>query len=48
MRPQLVFADIDPDAVIAPKFVHDTADHYNRLELFAHLFPDSPAARAPT
>jgi nitrilase len=42
---QLVFADIDPDAVIAPKFVHDTAGHYNRPELFAHLFPDPPAAR---
>jgi nitrilase len=37
---QLVFADIDPDAVIAPKFVHDTAGHYNRPELFAHLFPE--------
>ena len=42
---QLVFAEIDPDAVIAPKFVHDTAGHYNRPELFAHLFAEPPAAR---
>jgi len=27
--------------------VHDTAGHYNRPELFAHLFPEPPAARAP-
>jgi aliphatic nitrilase len=38
---QLVHADIDPEDVIIPKFVHDTAGHYNRPELFAHLF-DGP------
>lgn len=37
-RPQIVYADIDPDDVIGPKFVHDVAGHYNRAELFAHLF----------
>lgn len=35
---QIVYADIDPDDVIIPKFVQDTAGHYNRPELFAHLF----------
>jgi nitrilase len=35
---QLVLADIDPADVIIPKFVHDTAGHYNRPELFSHLF----------
>ena len=35
---QIVYADIDPDDVIGPKFVQDTAGHYNRPELFAHLF----------
>jgi aliphatic nitrilase len=38
---QLVFADVDLDAVIVPKFVHDTAGHYNRPELFAHLLAGS-------
>ena len=42
---QLVVAEIDPDAVIAPKFVHDTAGHYNRPELFAHLFEEAPGSR---
>ena len=42
---QLVVAEIDPDAVIAPKFVHDTAGHYNRPELFAHLFEEPPGSR---
>jgi aliphatic nitrilase len=41
---QLVYADIDPDDVIGPKFVQDTAGHYNRPELFAHLF-DVPGSR---
>jgi nitrilase len=36
---QLVLADVDPSDVIIPKFVHDTAGHYNRPELFSHLFP---------
>lgn len=41
---QLVSADVDPDDVIIPKFVHDFAGHYNRPELFAHLFTrDEPA-----
>jgi nitrilase len=35
---QIVFADIETEDVIVPKFVHDTAGHYNRPELFAHLF----------
>ncbi|ORB31018.1 nitrilase-related carbon-nitrogen hydrolase [Mycolicibacterium parafortuitum] len=40
--PQLVYADVDPDGVIGPKFVHDVAGHYNRPELFAHLFAQHP------
>jgi nitrilase len=43
---QLVYADVDPDDVIVPKFVHDYAGHYNRPELFAHLF-ETPPADAP-
>ncbi len=43
-REQLVIAEIDPGAVLAPKFVHDFAGHYNRPDLFAHLFED-PAAQ---
>jgi len=39
-RPQIVYADVDPTAVIGPKFVHDVAGHYNRPELFAHLLTD--------
>ncbi len=39
---QIVIAEIDPDAVIIPKFVHDYAGHYNRPELFSHLL-DSPS-----
>jgi aliphatic nitrilase len=35
---QLVYADIDTDTVIIPKIVHDYAGHYNRPELFTHLF----------
>ena len=35
---QLVYARIDTDSVIVPKMVHDYAGHYNRPELFAHLF----------
>ena len=37
---QLVLADVDPSDVIVPKFVHDTAGHYNRPGLFSHLFTD--------
>lgn len=33
----LLIADLDPDAVIVPKFVHDFAGHYNRPDLFAPL-----------
>lgn len=40
--PQLVYADLDPDDLIIPKFFHDTAGHYNRPEVFAPLFaPDA-------
>ena len=39
---QLVLADVDPSDVIIPKFVHDTAGHYNRPELFSHLFEPQP------
>ena len=35
---QLVYADIDTENVIIPKIVHDYAGHYNRPDLFAHLF----------
>lgn len=42
---QIIYADIDPEDVIGPKFVQDTAGHYNRPELFAHLFVD-PSNRA--
>ena len=35
--PQIVYADVDPDDVVAAKFVHDVAGHYNRPELFSHL-----------
>lgn len=42
---QLVLADIDPDALIIPKFVHDYAGHYNRPDLFRHLLgPEGPTA----
>lgn len=34
----ILYADIIPDEVIVPKHVHDFAGHYNRPELFAHLF----------
>lgn len=48
---QLVIADVDPDDVIIPKFVQDTAGHYNRPEIFAHLFAGGaesvPAQRPP-
>jgi nitrilase len=40
---QLVIAEIDPGAVLAPKFVHDFAGHYNRPDLFAHLFGEPGA-----
>jgi nitrilase len=35
---QLIFAEVDTSDVIIPKFIHDTAGHYDRPELFAHLF----------
>jgi nitrilase len=35
---QIVYADVETDDVIGSKFVHDTAGHYNRPEVFAHLF----------
>jgi aliphatic nitrilase len=44
---QIVYADIEPDDVIGPKFVQDTAGHYNRPELFAHLFA-APMSSADT
>jgi nitrilase len=37
----LLFADIDLEDVIIPKFVHDFAGHYNRPELFAPLFGEN-------
>ncbi len=36
----LLFADVDLEDVIIPKFVHDFAGHYNRPEIFAPLFGD--------
>ncbi|KWX68220.1 carbon-nitrogen hydrolase family protein [Mycobacterium sp. NAZ190054] len=36
--PQIVYADVDPTDVVGAKFVHDVAGHYNRPELFTHLF----------
>lgn len=48
---QLVLADVDPSDVIIPKFVQDTAGHYNRPELFSHLFTqarlDAPHESGP-
>lgn len=41
---QLVVADVDPDDVIVPKFVHDFAGHYNRPELFAPLLASGVVA----
>jgi nitrilase len=45
-RNDLLFADIDLDEVLIPKFVQDFAGHYNRPELFAPLFANvaNPAA----
>ena len=40
-KEQLVVAEVDPGAVLAPKFVHDFAGHYNRPELFSHLFAET-------
>lgn len=34
----ILYADIMPDDVLIPKHVHDFAGHYNRPEIFAHLF----------
>jgi nitrilase len=44
---QILFADIETDDVLGPKFVHDTAGHYNRPELFAHLFDGHLPATMP-
>jgi aliphatic nitrilase len=38
--PQLVYADVDIDDVIIPKFIQDTAGHYNRPELFRWLLTE--------
>ncbi len=38
---QLLLVDVDEDAVIIPKFIQDTAGHYNRPELFEHLLASS-------
>lgn len=35
---QLLVVDVDPEAVLIPKMFHDVAGHYNRPDLFAHLF----------
>lgn len=35
---EVLFADIDLEDVIVPKLVIDFAGHYNRPDLFAHLF----------
>lgn len=43
--PQLVYADLDPDDLIIPKFFHDTAGHYNRPEVFAPLFTSDAQRR---
>jgi aliphatic nitrilase len=40
--PQIVYADIDVDDVIIPRFIQDTAGHYNRPELFRDLLHDEP------
>lgn len=45
--PQLVVADIDVEDVIVPRFIQDTAGHYNRPEIFRDLLEDSPGAPLP-
>jgi nitrilase len=35
---QIVYAEVELDDVLASKMVHDIAGHYNRPEVFAHLF----------
>ena len=35
---QIVHAEVSARDLIVPKFVHDVAGHYNRPELFVHLF----------
>jgi nitrilase len=42
----ILYADVNPDDVIVPKFFHDFAGHYNRPELFSSLFKLDPAAPA--
>lgn len=34
----ILYAEIIPESVLIPKHVHDFAGHYNRPEIFAHLF----------
>jgi nitrilase len=41
---QIVYAEVELDDVLAPKMVHDIAGHYNRPEVFAHLFHLSESA----
>lgn len=43
----ILYAEIDPADVIVPKSVHDIAGHYNRPELFAHLFGAARSEAAP-
>lgn len=40
---ELLFADVDLEDVIVPKMIIDFAGHYNRPEIFAPLFTNSPA-----
>jgi nitrilase len=40
----ILYADVFPEDVIVPKFIHDFAGHYNRPELFAPLFKVNSAA----
>ncbi|KAH7121253.1 carbon-nitrogen hydrolase [Dendryphion nanum] len=41
---EIVYAEVDPEAVKAFKHVFDWAGHYNRPELFASLFKERSAA----
>lgn len=43
---QMVVLDIDPDAVLIPKMVHDVAGHYDRPELLRSLLDGAQADRA--
>ena len=47
-KEELIYADVDLDEILGPKMVHDVAGHYNRPELFAHLFKSpNPADQPP-